>query len=81
MFVDDYLTNSAGSNMAVHLNCYFMIAITIRWLLTIYMERRIVLVLGLVRSCPRRRAGSPLYRYQIVSNEFLSCFPLIVAYI
>jgi len=37
VFVNYYLTNGAGIP-SVQLNCYFMIAMLIRWLLTIQME-------------------------------------------
>jgi hypothetical protein len=41
IFVDDYLTNSGRAPLVlwpVHLKCYLMIAMLIRWLLTIQME-------------------------------------------
>ena len=70
--VNDYLTNSAGAAV-VQLNCYLMIAMLIRWLLTIQMEPP---VLG-VRSCPVRRHSSILYRGMVSRNEIFSCLPRI----
>ena len=71
MFVDDYLTNSAGV-VVVQLNCYLMIAMLIRWLLTIQME----VIVERERLCIVRRHSSVLYRVMVGRNEIFSCLPL-----